>query len=88
MSCIAQAVVKNSNRGISFAQVASQYSKVQLDHKNLWTGRPLHPIESMPDYGAAIANKNTQAALALMLQGTISEKAQAVINYVNKPVSC
>lgn len=74
------------NSAITFSQVASQYSTVQLDHKIGWLGRPLHPIESMPDYGSAIAKKNTEAALAIMLQGTKIEKSQAVINYVNNGI--
>ena len=72
-----------TNNAVSFDTVASQYRNVQLDHKTGWTVRYMHPVESMPDYGSDIARRNTEAALALMLNGTSVEKAQAVINYVN-----
>jgi len=68
---------------VSFSTVAENYSDVQLDHKVGWTGRAMHPVDSMPDYGAAIARRNAEGALALMMQGTNAEKWQAVINYVN-----
>ena len=71
---------------LTFEQVASQYRNVQLDHKISWTGRSMHPIDSMPDYGSSIAKKNTEAALTLMLQGTNIEKNQAVINHVNNGI--
>jgi len=67
----------------SFVQVANQYSQPQLDHKVGWSARFMHPADSMPDYGADIAGRNTEASLALMLQGNVQGKAQAVINYVN-----
>lgn len=68
---------------LDFSLVAEQYRPLQLDHKAGWTGRALHPADSMPDYGAAIASRNAEAAVTLMLQGSNSEKKQAVINYVN-----
>lgn len=71
---------------LTFDQVASQYQYVQLDHKIGWGARYMHPVESMPDYGADIALKNTRAGMTLMLQGTDAEKKQAVINYINNGI--
>ena len=68
---------------VSFSTIVSNFSALQLDHQVGWTARAMHPIDSMPDYGAAIAVRNAEGALALMMQGTTSEKMQATINYVN-----
>ncbi len=67
----------------SFADVAADYAIVQLDHKLGWTGRPLHPSDAMPDYGATIASRNAGAAVALMTTGTPEAKAEALARYLN-----
>jgi len=59
-----------------------RYAKVQLDHKGGGIGRALHPSDHMPDYGGDIGRDNADGALALMLDDPVSEKMQALINYV------
>lgn len=66
----------------SLETIASQYARVQLDHKTNWTGRYLHPSDNMPDYGSSISIRNSDAALRLMLDDSIESKRQAIINYV------
>lgn len=75
-----------TSSALSFSQVELQYRNVQLDHKTGFTARFMHPIDSMPDYGSGIAKRNTEAALALMLQGSNGNKSQAVINYINNGI--
>lgn len=53
----------------TFAEIEASFQQPWLDHKNGWTGRSLHPENSMPDYGADIAAETGNGALALMLTG-------------------
>ena len=66
----------------TFSEIAADFSQPWLDHKQGWTGRPLHPLDSMPNYGADIAAVSGDAALALMLQGDPNERYQAAVNVV------
>ena len=58
----------------SFDEIHEQFRRVWLDHKVGWTGRPLHPTDTMPDYGSDIAVRTAQGALALMLEGSVDDK--------------
>ncbi|MCB0347149.1 MAG: hypothetical protein KDD66_18660, partial [Bdellovibrionales bacterium] len=62
--------------------VRARFGEVQLDHKANWTGRHLHPVDNMPDYGADIARDTAVAALRLMLNDSIQDKMPALIAYV------
>jgi len=66
----------------TFPEVEASFQQPWLDHKSGWTGRELHPEESMPDYGADIAAVTGDGALGLMLAGDPEEKRQAAIRYV------
>lgn len=62
--------------------ITDRFRKLQLDHQMFWSGHMIHPVKSMPFYGADIAMDNTVAALRFMLDDTSQAKQQAVINYV------
>jgi hypothetical protein len=62
--------------------VRASFERVQLDHKPGWTGRDLHPMENMPDYGSQIATHNAEGALRLMLNDPIADKAPALVAYI------
>jgi len=66
----------------SLEWVVERYRRVQLDHKGGRTGRCLHPVDHMPDYGGDIGMNNGDAALRLMLNDPLSEKMPALIAYV------
>jgi hypothetical protein len=71
-----------SDTAWSLAQVTETFQKLQLDHKQGVTGRAIHPLDNIPDYGADIARRNNDGALALMLDYTAEEKMPALISYV------
>jgi len=62
--------------------IASNFERVQLDHKTNWVGRHMHPQMNLPDYGSSIASRNAIAAVSLMLDDSIDAKMPALINYV------
>jgi len=62
--------------------VVQRFSRVQLDHKENWTGRDMHPVENMPDYGADIGRDSGDGALRLMLNDSVADKTPAAIAYV------
>ncbi len=66
----------------SLTAITSAFQQPWLDHKSGWTGRPLHPEDSMPNYGADIAAASGNGALALMLAGDEEEKRAAAIRVV------
>jgi hypothetical protein len=52
---------------LSFHTLAKRYAGVQLDHLEGWTGRSLHPIDNMPDYGASIGRDAATTILRMLL---------------------
>eukprot|EP01133_Synstelium_polycarpum_P019212 gene19212-23018_t len=66
----------------TIASLVTRFQRVQLDHKNDWSGRDLHPHLNMPDYGAQIASDTGDAALRLMLSDTLVAKTPLLIAYV------
>ncbi len=71
------------------SSVARRFRHVQLDHKTNWTGRHMHPIDNLPDYGASIARDNATGILRLMLDDVDyddPDHLQALINYVQMGV--
>ncbi len=72
-----------------FEKIAWRYQGVQIDHLEGWTGRDMHPIDNMPDYGAEIATDNAASALRFMLDdfriGNDIHKS-AVLNYLQMAV--
>jgi len=50
----------------SIERLARKYGGIRLDHKEGWTGEYLHPIDSMPSYGAALATENAEVFLRLL----------------------
>ncbi len=66
----------------SLAATLRDFQRVQLEHKSDWTGDQIHPTDNGPDYGAAIATRNNEGALRLMLNDPVSAKMDALIAYV------
>jgi hypothetical protein len=75
----------------TLAQVTTRFQHVQLDDQENYTSRNLHPQTSFfnmktpsvfSDYGSDLTNDNTEAALRLMLNDSVSAKMPALINYV------
>lgn len=64
------------------ANIADQFARPWLDHKPGWTGRPMHAINNMANYGREIGSSSSTMAALLMLDYTPSEKSRALINYV------
>jgi hypothetical protein len=76
-SCCAAA----TSRPLSW--VRDRFAPVQLDHKTAWTGRHMHPVDNLPDYGASIATDNATGVLRVMLDDfdyTKADHRQALIN--------
>jgi len=74
--------VGDLENAVSLDWVEDSFERVWLDHKKDWTGRPLHPKQSMPEYGSEIGRATGEGALRLLLDDPIDEKRQALINYV------
>lgn len=66
----------------SLTSVAERFAPLQLDHKQGDTGRNLHPVENVPDYGSEIAVRNNDGILRLMLDDPPEQKRMALINVV------
>jgi hypothetical protein len=66
----------------ALADKAEDFRRVQLDHKENWVGRPLHPVDNMPDYGSSIASRNAEGALRLMLDEDPGDKMDLATTYV------
>jgi hypothetical protein len=64
------------------SDLAPGFARVQLDHKENWTGRAMHPADNLPDYGSSIAQRNAEGALALMVSASDEEKHQLLVHYV------
>ncbi len=62
--------------------VEETFGMLQLDHKEGRVGRNLHPVKNIPDYGADIAQRNGDAALALLLSDPPERKLKSVVAYV------
>jgi len=50
-----------------------RYSGVRLDHIGAFTGRDIHPKDSMPDYGAQIATDNAVYLLRMAIDDFVPE---------------
>jgi cysteine-rich repeat protein len=66
----------------SLEWVKDRFSPLQLDHGMGRMGRFIHPVDSMPNYGADIGKDTGDAALRLMLNDPISQKMPALIAYL------
>lgn len=66
----------------SLDDVEGWFRGLQLDHKTNWTGRAMHPVDSMPDYGSSIASRDAEGALRLMMDDTVLAKWDAIVVYV------
>lgn len=66
----------------TLAEAADGIRRVQLDQKQGWTGRPLHPEDNMPDYGSGIADRTAEIALRLMLDDPPADKLELLVLYV------
>ena len=70
----------------TFKEISNQYAMPQLDHKLDWLGERIHPKKAMPNYGSDIAIRNAAAALTLMLRGSVDDKWDALVRYVNNGI--
>ena len=78
-----------SSSKTGFSDIAKRYKNVQLDHIVGWAGRDAHPIDSMPDYGAAIAKDNAVSILRFMLDDfdfSNTVHKSALINYLQMSI--
>jgi len=66
----------------TLVELQMEFRGVYLDHKSNWTGRSLHPIDSLPDYGADIAARTGDGLLGLMFDDAPEDKLPALIAYV------
>lgn len=66
----------------ALTELTEQFRRVQLDHKVNWTGRSMHPVDNLPDYGASIASRNAVGALGLMLTDDPADKYEPLVHYV------
>jgi hypothetical protein len=61
--------------------VATMFEKSWIDFKTGWTGRPVHPINNMPNYGREFSNAVARAAVLLNLNYTTAEKRDLLIYF-------
>jgi hypothetical protein len=64
------------------AAVSEGFRRVQLDHKENWVGRDLHPLENMPDYGSSISSRNAEGALRMLVEANPSDRMELAVAYV------
>jgi hypothetical protein len=57
----------SARKDLPLNALAKRYAGVQLDHLEGWTGRSLHPIDNMADYGASLARDSATAILRMLL---------------------
>lgn len=62
--------------------VADHFKYVWLDHKGAASGRLMHPVKNMPNYGREIGTFISNAAVLLSLDFTQSEKNELLINFL------
>lgn len=76
--------------GGSITSVKQSYQGVRLDHVGAFTGRDMHPKDSMPDYGSQIATNNAVALLRLssddFFPTSNSEHLSALVNYLQMAI--
>ena len=73
----------------SFKALALEYQGVRLDHIVGWVGRPLHPKDNMPEYGAQIALDNSITILRMLLDDFNVENRYhkaTLVNYLQMAV--
>jgi hypothetical protein len=56
--------------------------RVWLDHKREWTGRNMHPLENMPDYGRELTTITSQVALLLLVADPDRKNETLLIRFV------
>lgn len=66
----------------SIQSLAASTQRVFLDHKGGWTGRYLHPLQNLPDYGASIAVRTNEMILRLMMNDSLEAKRPLLINAI------
>ncbi len=66
----------------TLSDLTERFGRVQMDHKVNWTGRSMHPVDNLPDYGSSIASRNAEGALGLMLNDAPADKWTPLVHYV------
>jgi hypothetical protein len=66
----------------TLAATAANFQRVQLDHKEGWTCRAMHPADNLPDYGSTIAGRNADGVLRLLLNDPLANRMPLLINLV------
>ncbi|MEX0887402.1 MAG: chitobiase/beta-hexosaminidase C-terminal domain-containing protein, partial [Phycisphaeraceae bacterium] len=66
----------------TLANQERRFERVQIEFDGSWQGRQMRPMQHMPDYGAQIGRDSGGAALRLMLNDSIEDREQLLVNYV------
>ncbi|MCY3020851.1 MAG: hypothetical protein NTW87_17680 [Planctomycetota bacterium] len=56
--------------------------RIWLDHKREWSGRAMHPLENMPDYGRELTSITSQAGLLLLVEDPGKTNETLLIRFV------
>ncbi len=56
--------------------------RIWLDHLYEWSGRMLHPLENMPDYGRELTNIVSNVGLMLVLEDSDGERETLLLRFV------
>jgi len=66
----------------SLAPYERVLQRVWLDHKRQWSGRQLHPLENMPDYGRELTNITSQVGLLLLVEDPDRKHETLLVRFV------
>lgn len=64
------------------ATAANWFKRPWLDHKSGATGRQMHPIDNMPNYGLEISQAGDESVALLMLDYSVAEKTDLATNLI------
>jgi hypothetical protein len=64
------------------ATISNWFARPWIDHVGSFQGRLIHPVDNMVEYGAAMHNYISFAAIALHLNYTNAQKESLLVNYV------
>jgi len=61
------------------ASLESSFGRVWLDHQNGWSGKAIHPVNNMPEYGRDMAQKIGEATLILNLDPSKLDRSKKTL---------
>lgn len=65
-----------------FSEVERYFERPWIDHNTNYTGRFMHPVDNMPDYGREIATQTGVASLMLHLDYDDSVKVTLLVRFI------